>query len=145
MSKEGRTAIEQVALDGALYSVWLHGNWYQLTRNMTSEQREAAATAVRRHEELTRDPDEPLIFDPDLCWWDRAYRHNVYGVDTWRLGAGANVIVQTPDGGIVSGWVEQRGAQSIQLACGVYGFGQVLRVVSSPFDQTLARLDAPTT
>lgn len=59
-------------LDGAMHSVWLHGNWAWLTRNMTTEQREAARDAVERHSATQGDHDEdPLRLDR---WWRDDYR-----------------------------------------------------------------------
>lgn len=56
------------ALDGALHSVWLHGDWRWLTRNMTTEEREAAADAVARYSRRI-DPDADPLTDADLRWW----------------------------------------------------------------------------
>lgn len=55
-------------LDGAMHSVWLHGKWRWLTRNMTTEQREAAWDAVKRYSAELGDPDdEPL--SEGWAWW----------------------------------------------------------------------------
>jgi hypothetical protein len=53
-------------LDAALHSVWLHGDWHWLTRNMTTPEREAAWAAVKRHSALLI-PGEPL--DEADAWW----------------------------------------------------------------------------
>jgi hypothetical protein len=54
------------ALDSAMHSVWLHGNWWWLTRNMTTPEKEAAADAVDRYT-ATRPPwDRGLPVDR---WW----------------------------------------------------------------------------
>lgn len=45
-------------LDGACHSVWLHGDWYWLTRQMTTPEKEAFADAVDRFS-ATLEPDEP--------------------------------------------------------------------------------------
>jgi hypothetical protein len=59
------------ALDGALHSVWLHGDWRWLTSRMTTEQREAAAEAVERHSAaLNADAVDEFVLDgDDLRWW----------------------------------------------------------------------------
>lgn len=57
--------------DGAWHSVWLHGDWRWLTRNMTTEQREHAADAVARYSAyLAQQDNEPGRGEPeDLRWW----------------------------------------------------------------------------
>lgn len=58
------------AMYGALHSVWLHGDWRWLTRNMTTEQREAAADAVERHSATLDHYGQPGDDMPlDLRWW----------------------------------------------------------------------------
>lgn len=61
------------AVDAAMHSVWLHGDWRYLTKKMTTEEREAAADAVQRyHLELNAydGTEEPLpLSDEDLRWW----------------------------------------------------------------------------
>jgi hypothetical protein len=52
--------------DAAWHSVWLHGNWRYLTKNMTTPEREHAADAVQRYS-AHLEPDEPEI--DDLRWW----------------------------------------------------------------------------
>jgi len=52
--------------DAAWHSVWLHGNWRYLTKNMTTPEREHAADAVARYS-AHLEPDEPEI--ADLRWW----------------------------------------------------------------------------
>jgi tRNA-dihydrouridine synthase len=52
--------------DAAWHSVWLHGNWRHLTKNMTTPEREHAADAVARYSAHV-EPDEPAI--ADLRWW----------------------------------------------------------------------------
>lgn len=54
-------------MDGAMHSVWLHGNWRFLTSKMTAGQREAAADAVQRYNAVL-EPDEPLP-PHQLRWW----------------------------------------------------------------------------
>ena len=57
-------------LDGAMHSIWLHGNWGWLTGNMTTEQREAAADAVQRYSDhLGASDEEPREPITDLRWW----------------------------------------------------------------------------
>jgi hypothetical protein len=57
-------------LDGAMHSVWLHGDWFWLTRHMTTPEKDAAADAVERYARSAHDPDdgewEPI---PSLRWW----------------------------------------------------------------------------
>lgn len=52
-------------LDGAAHSVWLHGKWWWLTKNMTTEEREAFADAVERYS-ATLEPEDPVRVDR---WW----------------------------------------------------------------------------
>lgn len=66
---------DRAALDGAMFSVWLHGNWRHLTKIMTTEQREAAADAVEREHE--RD----LADDPGMVWSEETQQH----LRWWRL------------------------------------------------------------
>lgn len=58
-------------LDGAMHSVWLHGNWRWLTQNMTTPQREAAADAVDRYSAILMAgaDEEPARTDR---WWAEA-------------------------------------------------------------------------
>jgi hypothetical protein len=58
-------------LDAAMHSVWLHGNWRFLTSQMTTEEREAAADAVQRHNEWANRQDDDLgpIDNAGLRWW----------------------------------------------------------------------------
>lgn len=53
-------------LDAAAHSVWLHGDWRWLTRNMTVEEREAFADACDRHT-ATWPPDAQG--SPVDRWW----------------------------------------------------------------------------
>lgn len=55
-------------MDAAMHSVWLHGDWRWLTRNMTTEEREAAADAVDRYNAILNDPREGLE-QTSLRWW----------------------------------------------------------------------------
>ena len=87
-------------LDGAMGSIWLHGRWRDLTRHMTTEEREAAAAAVERWHVSLGD-DEPLGESSmvELRWWadpyveiEAAYQaltacldHGGSGVDAARL------------------------------------------------------------
>ena len=50
-------------------SVWLHGNWRFLTRKMTTEEREAAADAVERHNASYPPEDRVDHAVTDLRWW----------------------------------------------------------------------------
>lgn len=141
-------------LDAAMHSVWLHGDWFWLTRWMTTGQREAAADAVHRHEATAEEADAPGdagISDRGLRWWAPEYRYNAHGVDTWRIAGGARVEAERPDCGRWNGEVRRRGAQTVQLshchrsACtrtATFTFDQIVRVLASPVDSTLARLDA---
>lgn len=52
--------------DAAWHSVWLHGNWRYLTKQMATQEREHAADAVARYS-AHLEPDEPEI--TDLRWW----------------------------------------------------------------------------
>jgi hypothetical protein len=61
----GALQTERGALDAAMHSVWLHGNWRWLTQNMSTPEREAAADAVSRHSAVL-EPDEPV--EPER-WW----------------------------------------------------------------------------
>ncbi len=56
-------------LDAAMFSVWLHGNWRWLTTQMTTDEREAAADAVRRHDVASDDGLTDPIGDESLRWW----------------------------------------------------------------------------
>lgn len=70
-------------LDSAMHSVWLHGNWRWLTKNMTTEEREAAADAVDRYG-TTLDPSEPR--EPVSRWWlDDAARPDTTTEDTHHV------------------------------------------------------------
>jgi hypothetical protein len=65
---------ERDTADAAWGSVWLHGDWRWLTKNMTTEQREHVADAVARwHAALYADyADYPGVRPPDdaeLRWW----------------------------------------------------------------------------
>ncbi len=64
-------AMERLALDGAMFSVWLHGRWRWLTTQMTTEEKEAAAAAVTRfHAHLCAlDGDDEQLDDAGLRWW----------------------------------------------------------------------------
>lgn len=59
-------------LDKAMSSVWLHGDWKWLTRNMTTEEREEAVAAVLRVDRWTKqeEPEESLLGRESLAWWD---------------------------------------------------------------------------
>jgi hypothetical protein len=53
-----------------MFSIYLHGNWRWLTRNMTTPQKEAAADAVERHGlKHHNEPDEPWTAPEHLRWW----------------------------------------------------------------------------
>lgn len=55
-------------IEGAMHSVWLHGNWRFLTEKMTTAQREAAWAAVKRYSARV-DPDAEPLRDEDGVWW----------------------------------------------------------------------------
>ncbi|WP_331764774.1 hypothetical protein [Streptomyces sp. NBC_01238] len=59
------------AENGAWHSVWLHGNWRYLTRNMTTPEREHAAQCVERYSRHLAELDgEPHRSGPQgLRWW----------------------------------------------------------------------------
>lgn len=57
--------------DAAWHSVWLHGDWRWLTKNMTTPEREHAADAVARYDTVLSAADgEDQSEEPeDLRWW----------------------------------------------------------------------------
>lgn len=57
-------------LDGAMHSVWLHGQWRWLTSNMTTEKREAAVAAVIRYSAALNDGDDDPVSRSTLVWWE---------------------------------------------------------------------------
>jgi hypothetical protein len=59
------------AENGAWHSLWLHGNWRYLTRNMTAEQREHAAGCVESYaKHLAQVDGDPYRSGPQgLRWW----------------------------------------------------------------------------
>lgn len=65
---EGRSWPSQ--LDAAMYSIYLYGNWRNLTRNMITPYREAAADAVDRYAAHLK------ALDPKLEGW-------IVGADRW--------------------------------------------------------------
>lgn len=57
-------------LSAAMHSVWLHGDWRWLTKNMTTEEREASADAVQAYSDhLNRQDDEAPTGLSGLRWW----------------------------------------------------------------------------
>lgn len=60
------TADRPLPGDAAWHSVWLHGNWSWLTKNMTTPEREHAADSIQRYSSHL-EPDEPEI--QGLRWW----------------------------------------------------------------------------
>jgi hypothetical protein len=54
------------ALDGACFSVYLHGNYHWLTRQMTTEEKEAFADACDRHVLTWPPADQGTRMDR---WW----------------------------------------------------------------------------
>jgi hypothetical protein len=56
------------ALDGAMHSVWLNGNWEWLLKEMTTEQKEAATDAVERYSTLL-EPGDGACLDR---WWRKS-------------------------------------------------------------------------
>lgn len=63
--EERATDGDRALLDGAMHSVWLHGDWRRLTLHMTTDEKEAAADAVDRHSALI-EPGDPVAC---LRWW----------------------------------------------------------------------------
>lgn len=65
------TPDKQLPGDEAWGSVWLHGNWRYLTKNMTTPEREHAADAVARWSAALHAEDSDLDEgEPDgLRWW----------------------------------------------------------------------------
>lgn len=59
-------------LDGAMLSVWIHGNWRHLTKDMTTSQKEAAAEAVQRGNSAL---GEEALDDRWLRWWQHGCYH----------------------------------------------------------------------
>ncbi|MEU8158161.1 hypothetical protein AB0B94_31285 [Micromonospora sp. NPDC048986] len=57
---------DTAALDGACFSVYLHGDDRWLTRQMTTEEREAFADACDRHRLTWPADDQGVPFDR---WW----------------------------------------------------------------------------
>lgn len=57
---------QAAALDGAAFSVWLHGKWRWLTKNMTTEEKEAFADAADRHTATWTPEDRG---SPVERWW----------------------------------------------------------------------------
>ncbi|MFJ4306396.1 hypothetical protein [Streptomyces pseudovenezuelae] len=57
--------------DAAWHSVWLHGDWRTLTRNMSTVERNHAADAVARHSRQLALQDGNLTHtEPqNLRWW----------------------------------------------------------------------------
>ena len=58
-------------MDGAMHSIWLHGDWRWITRSMTTQQREYAADAVQRYSFWLNEDSaglDPLGTD-ELRWW----------------------------------------------------------------------------
>ncbi|MFG2359427.1 hypothetical protein [Streptomyces sp. NPDC048521] len=56
--------------DAAWHSVWLHGDWRWLTKNMTTPEREHAADAVARYSAHLNAEDPDLEAEIDgLRWW----------------------------------------------------------------------------
>ncbi|MFJ4473189.1 hypothetical protein ACIP2X_37645 [Streptomyces sp. NPDC089424] len=56
--------------DAAWHSVWLHGNWRYLTKQMSTPEREHAADAVARYSVHLNAEDPDLEAEvTDLRWW----------------------------------------------------------------------------
>jgi hypothetical protein len=57
--------------DAAWHSVWLHGNWAYLTKQMATAEREHAADAVARYSVrlVSEDPDLGPAEPEGLRWW----------------------------------------------------------------------------
>lgn len=58
--------LQDPELDGACFSVYLHGKWWWLTRNMTTPEREAFADAADRHRATWPADDQGTPMDR---WW----------------------------------------------------------------------------
>jgi hypothetical protein len=65
---------QQILADDAWGSVWLHGKWSWLTKNMTTPEREYAADCVARwNARLAEEDEEPDRGEPEgLRWWREA-------------------------------------------------------------------------
>ncbi|MGW2724779.1 hypothetical protein [Streptomyces sp. NPDC001492] len=57
--------------DSAWHTVWLHGDWRELTRHMDAGQRTLAADAVARHSRrlALQDGDGSHTEPANLRWW----------------------------------------------------------------------------
>lgn len=51
--------------DDLLHTIWMHTSWFELTKRMTTQEREKYANAIERHSRMLH-PDEPLVLDR---WW----------------------------------------------------------------------------
>ena len=61
---------EPIPGDAAWHSVWLHGNWRYLTKNMSTPEREHAADAVTRYNVHLNAQDPDLEAEVQgLRWW----------------------------------------------------------------------------
>ncbi|GAA3750328.1 hypothetical protein [Micromonospora maritima] len=58
--------LQDPELDAACFSVYLHGNWWWLTKKMTTEEREAFADAADRHRATWPVDDQG---SPMNRWW----------------------------------------------------------------------------
>jgi hypothetical protein len=56
--------------DAAWHSIWLHGSWREVTTQMTTGQKEAAAAAVERHWYVPGDSMGPET-RAELRWWEK--------------------------------------------------------------------------
>jgi plasmid stability protein len=65
------TGTDPLPGDAAWHSVWLHGNWRWLTKNMTTPEREHAADAVARYGQHldTLDGCDRFEEPEGLRWW----------------------------------------------------------------------------
>jgi hypothetical protein len=64
-----KTAAADTALDGAMFQVWIAGDWPVVTAGMSPEERDAAADAVIRYDQASfDDPANPLDVHA-LRWW----------------------------------------------------------------------------
>jgi hypothetical protein len=68
-SRDGTITAVQDALDGACHSVYLNGRWFWLTRQMSTEDREAFADACDRYGQHL-EPDDPGLVPR---WWRDDY------------------------------------------------------------------------
>lgn len=59
---------EPTDLDAAMHSVWLHTRWDSITREMTTEEREATFAAIKRYSAWLNGGESDIV-DSDWAWW----------------------------------------------------------------------------